>query len=288
MKLKSGRLIAGVALASLGTLASASAYAQSFTPSIDELWINKNGSEVFRDSFNGVLPLSTGTYSYSPGFTSESGGRLTMTPALGNPTIINPTGTATFTGALLKPGLSSTDPGFIGYPDSFEIHALYDMSSLPPINGASFGIRATDQSPSSIGNDTVQLAVGKSATTGNIVVSLRDINFSLGTSTPISSRSINSFLASATQVDLMLAKAAGSDMVGASYVLYGSSGILDQWSFAAQLKIYEGGETFTRAQFFSTTINPVPEPETYAMLLAGLGLLGFAARGRELKEAAVA
>ena len=30
----------------------------------------------------------------------------------------------------------------------------------------------------------------------------------------------------------------------------------------------------------------IPEPETYAMLLAGLGLLGFAARRRKLKEAA--
>ena len=27
--------------------------------------------------------------------------------------------------------------------------------------------------------------------------------------------------------------------------------------------------------------NPIPEPETYAMLLAGLGLLGFIARGRK-------
>lgn len=30
---------------------------------------------------------------------------------------------------------------------------------------------------------------------------------------------------------------------------------------------------------------PIPEPETYAMLLAGLGLLGFAARRRKLKDA---
>jgi hypothetical protein len=34
--------------------------------------------------------------------------------------------------------------------------------------------------------------------------------------------------------------------------------------------------------------SPVPEPETYAMLLAGLGLLGFMAKRRKQKEAAAA
>lgn len=37
---------------------------------------------------------------------------------------------------------------------------------------------------------------------------------------------------------------------------------------------------------FTAPAAPIPEPETYAMLLAGLGLLGFAARRRKFKQAA--
>jgi hypothetical protein len=36
---------------------------------------------------------------------------------------------------------------------------------------------------------------------------------------------------------------------------------------------------------WNVTVSPVPEPESYAMLLAGLGLLGFATRRRKLKAA---
>ena len=37
---------------------------------------------------------------------------------------------------------------------------------------------------------------------------------------------------------------------------------------------------------YATSITAVPEPETYAMMLAGLGLLGFAARRRKQAQAA--
>jgi hypothetical protein len=40
-------------------------------------------------------------------------------------------------------------------------------------------------------------------------------------------------------------------------------------------------QTATRPTFEPGPANPVPEPETYAMLLAGLGLMGFAARRRK-------
>lgn len=43
---------------------------------------------------------------------------------------------------------------------------------------------------------------------------------------------------------------------------------------------------FTGGDGSVTTISPVPEPETYGMLLAGLGLLGFTARRRKDREQA--
>jgi hypothetical protein len=36
---------------------------------------------------------------------------------------------------------------------------------------------------------------------------------------------------------------------------------------------------------FVRNVTPVPEPETYAMLLAGLGLIGAAVKRRKAKQA---
>jgi hypothetical protein len=48
---------------------------------------------------------------------------------------------------------------------------------------------------------------------------------------------------------------------------------------------WSGGEGFNM-QYSANFANPVPEPETYAMMLAGLGLLGLMARRRKMKPAA--
>jgi hypothetical protein len=46
-----------------------------------------------------------------------------------------------------------------------------------------------------------------------------------------------------------------------------------------------GGNSST-AVFIINGVAPIPEPETYAMMLAGLGLIGFAARRRKLRASA--
>ena len=58
--------------------------------------------------------------------------------------------------------------------------------------------------------------------------------------------------------------------------------ILGQWSI-----IVEHIENLAYSvQATGSHFQAVPEPETYAMMLAGLGLLGFAARRRKAKAAA--
>jgi hypothetical protein len=89
----------------------------------------------------------------------------------------------------------------------------------------------------------------------------------------------------------------GSALLGS----YGGASVLNppdgNQNFASYFNVFAGaGEVITKVTFSANTnafetdnhafISAIPEPETYAMLLAGLGLLGFMARRRKLKESA--
>ncbi len=72
---------------------------------------------------------------------------------------------------------------------------------------------------------------------------------------------------------------AGSNTVGLStYYGYGQP--------TAQFASNQWGNYSTYTGSFASPLAAVPEPETYAMLLAGLGLVGFAARRRKAKTGA--
>ncbi|NDP48708.1 MAG: PEP-CTERM sorting domain-containing protein [Sulfuriferula multivorans] len=55
------------------------------------------------------------------------------------------------------------------------------------------------------------------------------------------------------------------------------SNLLDTSGFSGSASIYKD---FIGLSAFTTTVSPVPEANTYAMMLAGLGLVGFMARRR--------
>lgn len=299
-------------LAFVSALAVASALAPQasaapFTPVMDEFWILKGDSsaslvETFRDSFDdGVVPESgpqdglggnpdTYTSFGGAGFTDESGGKLTITPALGDPTVITGVLADTATGATKLRTLASGTPGSLGFSKAFEIHGLFDLSDIPDIVGESFGIALTDRALGlgNLGNDVPRLHVVKSV--GGVVgVRFGEFDFIGDTNELVDFVSIQSFLPSAAQIELVLTKEANSNAIGANFMLYDgvgsvlfASGAMDTVNdvTGSPVTIYDG-ESYTRAQFFATDTGiPIPAPATLALFGVGLAALGVLRRRR--------
>jgi hypothetical protein len=272
-------------------LASAAALAGPFTSAIDEFWITKDGTEIFRDSFaDGKLPPSgpddgkpnANTYivTGAGGFTSESGGKLTMTPALGAPIGISGVYAEYGTAALRQLATIPANPNFLGQDSSFEIHGLFDMSVVPQISGQSFGINASDRAASlgNLGNGTYVLFVGfgnEGINTGKAVVALRLNNYETNVSTVLAGISIEQWLADADQIELLFSKEAGAKELTASYILYDNGAALFSSEIGGNksLSVYDG-EDFIRANFNASDVVVIPEPPMLALL--GVGVVGAA------------
>lgn len=310
------RVLSALSFMTLAAMLAGPAFATPFTPVIDEFWIVKNGGSgqgQFRDSFDDGAPPPSGpqdgvsgtpdTYNvYGPsGMVSETGGKLTMNPSLGETSVITASYSEKTTSALkFRTILTDPLPNSLLEADSFELHGLYDLSSLPAIVGQSFGIRLIDRvlgpdpdNPTNEGNDTIHLLVGRNINTGALGVALHEDDFANDTIDRVDFFALDliTAYATATQIELIITKAADTAFIGAQFNLWGNGGVggdlllnhvMSPFSSEknANLAIYEG-ELYTRAQFLSTDRLTIPEPSVIALL--GVGLAGVSFARKRLK-----
>jgi hypothetical protein len=299
------RLIAAASVFGVMAGVAVSATATPFTPVIDEFWVMKGASlesvsQVFRNSFNdGIAPPSgpqdinintQDTYNVfgAGGITGESGGKLTLTPSNGD-TVLITNAFADVTTVVTKRRTTATGNAVnsLEVTDAFEIHGLFDLTSLPAFSGQAFGIRTSDRAlPGNEGNDTIQLIVGRNVNTGVLGVALHELDFINDTIDRVDFIDLEALLTGgvATQIELVISKEANTAEIGAFYRVYGLGGMLggnvlgsaalDPFSTEqnANLAIYNG-EDYTRAQFVANDRIAVPAPATLALFALGLGAM---------------
>ncbi len=264
---------------------TAAAPASAITTTLYDFIVTKNGASFFRDSFaDGLAPPSAPNFanntlgSYLVGGTfpvgSESGGQLTVsslnglvaTNALGEPTrtqratlISNSDPTNTING--LKPN------------HIFSASALVDVASAS--GPGSFAVRLSDRQQNLQGVWTVSSFASIEFVPSAQIVRLRTQDF---VSDQIFNLGAITVPVGVDQVRLALSHpAAGNSQVFATAEFFDGGESLGIFNVPGSANIFTHFG-FTRAEFAAGETLPIPEPETYAMMLVGLGLVGWQLR----------
>ncbi|WP_248281838.1 PEPxxWA-CTERM sorting domain-containing protein [Parazoarcus communis] len=257
-----------------------------------DTWLT-GGNVAFFDGFtDGLAPpnapaLSSGTAtSYTirgatdPSAVIEFAGKLWLTPSLGTPSI-GPDGSEFRQSRVrLNTNIDENVPA-LGFNQTATnaFTAIYDL--VLPTPGESYGVRLGDGHSDPFFNDILDFTVLNYG--GSIALAWArrtwDVPYTF----------IDGVLPDipngADQIVLSLAKEdAASNAIRAYYGFYDSStsSLIGSMTALNTITTAFNGESFARMELLTMSINaPVPEPETYAMLLAGLGIIGAAARRRQ-------
>lgn len=140
--------------------------------------------------------------------------------------------------------------------------------------------RLTDAFPNHVSNDLLDLSVWTTGSGSGFQVRQRRLNVEPGSSDEnIWSGELGSWLGQFDQIGLTFEHNAGEDFVHTFYSLLSGGAVVYETKLG-ELTLFNG-EDWTRASFGSYALSaPVPEPQTWLLLLAGLGALGVASRRR--------
>lgn len=273
----------------IGLACAVAGNAGAYQFSLTEFGIDRNGIVFFEDTFSDGLPppnragatgISTANYAVAGTVGPENSG--------GNGKLVLDQSGAVFGTGLFgdSPNVSqrvrlATNTNSANTTDGLKRNMVFNAFAgfdlIAPAAGQSYGIRLGDNSGGSAGNssDIVDLRVRNVSGTPRIQFRRTD----LASNTQVAFE--HSLELGHDQIFLVLEHPmANTDTIFARY-LYVDGGIIDETkiqTFSQTVDIFQGGDLWTQASFSVTAA--VPEPHEYALMLAGLGLVGCAVRRR--------
>ena len=269
--------------------------AGAFTVSLDQFQVNRfdlpNNGLLFVDPFeDGVPPPSAPNFSngnpaqyfvfgaIAPG--AESGGKLALDSSIGTP-VQNALGEdRLLTRTTFGTDISTSTGLGLKRNHSFTVAARFDLVPLPtPIDN--YGVELHDAVGVGTTVELVQLLVRRANDPADTSLHLRFQKQTIsgpGQGIQVLNDLVLAPPSEANQIALLLRHATpDTDTITAEYRYANSGNPLSDLIPLAGATTMFNGETFVRGSF---AVSQVPEPGTYAMLLAGLVLLGWVARRR--------
>lgn len=284
-------------LAAVGALTLASHSALALVAELDTFTIMKNGGLLFQDTFadNVAPPAAPGefaTYLFPTGSIGESDGKARFNAATGvsAPNAVGAPGIVTR--VTFSTNIVESETTGLKSDQTFSVSAVYSLLDNTVV-GDSYGLRLTDRNAlgrlgvGTSGDDVLELRVTHLGD-GSRNVQFRRQNFLGGLIVPIANFPvIPSYFAMYDRVELTMSKSdINSNAISASVKFIPAAGDTQSVNFLTTGDAFHG-ENWTRAELFASQA-PIPEPQTYAMLLTGLALVGWQLRrkSRQARPAA--